>query len=99
MMYRDAKCAFADLTRQKCGVRPTVEPVAAQVVGHGLQDLGYSWPDKANRPMDLHPGTSSPLPYNQISFVNLMLVPVGWHTVHRFRQHKRVPDARAFSGP
>jgi hypothetical protein len=74
MMHRDAECALPDLTWHKCGVDQTVEPITAQVVSHGLHDPGFTGPNEANRPVDPHSGTSSTLPYNQIGFVNLMLV-------------------------
>jgi hypothetical protein len=87
MMHRDAKGAFPNLTWHKCGVRQTVEPVTAQIVSHGLYYLGRTRPNEADWPVNLHPDTSSALLYRRIDFV-LMLVPVGWETVERFRQHK-----------
>ena len=95
MMHRDAKSAFPDLTRHKCSVRQAVEPVTAQVLSHGLHNLGRTRPDEAKRPVDLHPGSSSTLPYSGIRFVNLMRAQVGWESVDGFRQHKKVPDAES----
>lgn len=98
MMHRDAKSAFPDFTWHKCDVRQTVEPVTAQIMSHGLHDLGRTGPHEAERPVDLHPGSSSTLSYKRIR-VDLMRVQVGWETVDRFRQHKRYQPQRAFSGP
>jgi len=94
VMDGDAKGAFPDLTWYKCSFRLTVEPITAQVVSHGLNDLGSTGPNEANRPVDLNPVTSATLSYNRIDFVNLMRAPEGRETVDRFRQHKRVPAAR-----
>ena len=88
IMHGDTKGAFPDLTWHKCGVRQTVEPVTAQIVSHGLHTLGSAGPNETNRPVDLHSGTSSTLPYSRIDFVNRVWVEVGWKTVDRFRQHK-----------
>ena len=95
MMHGDAQSAFPDLTRHKGGVRQTVEPVTAQIAGHGLHDFGQTGPNKADRPVDLHPGSSSTLPHNQIRSINRMCVQAGRKTVDQFRQHKKVPAAES----
>jgi hypothetical protein len=61
MMHRDSKGALPDLPRHKRGVHQTVEPVAAEVVSHGLHDLAGTGPNEVEWPVDQHPGSSSPL--------------------------------------
>lgn len=95
MMHRNTQCALSDLTWYKCSVRLTVESITAEIVSHRLHALGRTGPDETQRPVDLHPGSSSTLPYYRIRFVNLMHVQVGWETVDRFRQHKKVPSAKS----
>ena len=95
MMHRDAQGTFPDLTWYKCGAGQAVEPVAAEIMSHGLHDFGRTGPAKAKRPVDLHPGSSAALPDYRIRFVNLECVRIVWETVDRFRQHKKAYQLRS----
>jgi hypothetical protein len=92
MMHRDTQRAFPDFTWHKCRVYQAIEPITAQIICHGFRDFSSSMLDEAERPVDLHPGSSSALSaYNRIPLVNLRRVQVGWEAVHRFQKHIKVP--------
>jgi hypothetical protein len=91
MMNGNTKSAFGDLTRQKCRVRKTIEAITAEIVSRRLHNLGGTGSNKAERPVHLHPRSSSPLSDKRIRFSNLMRIQASGETVDGFRQHKKVP--------
>jgi len=101
VICRDAERAFPNLSGHKHDISETVESIAAQILGDGLNDLGRTWPEEANRPVNLHSGSSSTLPGSGLRLVNLahvqmVYVQVCRKALDRFRQHiKKVPVAES----